>query len=188
MLIGILAFQGDYFLHQKILNKLKVNNKLVKNKKNLLDTNALIIPGGESTVISKFINSNMYSELIEYSKKHSIYGTCAGAILMSSKVDDVRIRPLNIVNVESIRNSWGRQIDSFSSNIKLQFSKKKYKASFIRAPKFRLLSEKIIVLSRLNNRDPILLRNKYHLISSFHPELGEDTRIHKYFLNMVNDE
>ena len=106
MIIGVLAFQGDYVLHQKILNLLNVRNILVRNKAELFKTDALIIPGGESTVIYKLLYKNdMIKEILDYSKKHSIYGTCAGGILMSSKISDSIINPLEIVDVKVYRNA-----------------------------------------------------------------------------------
>ena len=188
MLIGILAFQGDFALHQKILNKLNVKHILVKDSNSLFKTDGLIIPGGESTVMSKMIYKNsMDDDLIQYSKKHSLYGTCAGAIIMSSRINDAIVKPLKIMNVEIYRNSWGRQINSFTENIILSFSKPLFKANFIRAPKIKVLSSNIKILSKIEE-EPVLIREEQHLMSTFHPELGDDLRIHNYFLNMISDE
>jgi len=180
--VGILAFQGDFVLHSKILKKLNVENIFVKSIEDLNSSDALIIPGGESTVMSKMINLyNLSIPLQKYSLTKSIYGTCAGAILMSSKIKDPIVKPLKIIDVAVHRNSWGRQIDSFSQNISLDFSTKKFIAKFIRAPKFKCLGKKLKVLASIDN-EPILIESSRHLISSFHPELGNDTRIHNYFL------
>ena len=187
MKIGILAFQGDFQLHQKILDKIHVSSILIKDINDLKNIDALIIPGGESTVISKMIiKYGFLKELIEFAKNKSIYGTCAGAILMSSSVDDKRVEPLKIIDVESIRNAWGRQIDSFSVNINLKFdSTKVFSATFIRAPKFICTNKNVQVLSSFKD-NVVLLRNTKHLISSFHPEIGLDTRVHEYFVKMIN--
>ena len=182
MKVGILAFQGDFVLHSKILKKLNVENIFVKNAQDLNSSDALIIPGGESTVISKMINlNNLSKHLEEFSLTKSIYGTCAGAIVMSSKIKDPIVKPLKIIDVEVYRNSWGRQINSFTSNISLEFSSKKFIAKFIRAPKFKCIGKKLKILANLDD-EPILIESARHLISSFHPELGNDTRIHEYFL------
>ena len=186
MLVGILAFQGDYFLHMQALDKLNVKHILVRDSKSLYKTDGLIIPGGESTVISKMIyRNNMNNDLIKYAKSNSIYGTCAGAIVMSSKINDHIVKPLKIINVQVMRNFWGRQIHSFSENIKLSFTKKYFNATFIRAPKFKILSNDLTILSNMEN-EPILIRNKKHLISSFHPEIGNDLSIHEYFVKMID--
>ena len=157
----------------------------VKDSKDLFACDALIIPGGESTVISKMIKyNNLYNHLIEYAENHSLYGTCAGAILMAQKLDDDIVENLKLIDVEMMRNAWGRQIHSFTANVKLSFSKNLFKAKFIRAPKVKVVSKNIEILSEYN-KEPILLRNKYHLISSFHPELGDDMRVHEYFIKMI---
>tara|TARA_Y100000996_G_scaffold76699_1_gene51589 strand:- start:281 stop:847 length:567 start_codon:yes stop_codon:yes gene_type:complete len=186
--IGILAFQGDFKLHESILKKLNVSPELIKNKEQLKDIDALIIPGGESTVISKMlIKNNFITSLKEFSKNKSIYGTCAGAILMSSNCNDERVNTLSIIDIEANRNAWGRQIDSFIDDIELSFSlDEKFAATFIRAPKFKIINNAVEVLSTYK-KEPVLIRNKKHLISSFHPEVNDDLRIHKYFIEMIND-
>ena len=106
MKVGILAFQGDFSLHKKILNKLNVDSHYVRNVEDLSLSDALIIPGGESTVISKMIMLNKLNKPLQtYSLSKSIYGTCAGAIVMSSKITDPIVKPLKIIDVEVYRNS-----------------------------------------------------------------------------------
>ena len=187
MKIGILAFQGDYELHSKILNILDITSVYIKYKKQLNSIDGLIIPGGESTVISKMIYENNFENALkEFSMNKSIYGTCAGAILMSSLCEDARVKPLSLLGVEALRNAWGRQIDSFTDSVDLSFSKtNKFLASFIRAPKLKIIDTKLEVLSYYKN-EPILVRSKKHLISSFHPEMNNDTRIHEYFIDMIH--
>ncbi len=188
MKIGILAFQGDFRLHQKILDEINISNVLVKDLVDLKQIDALIIPGGESTVISKMINQyGFFDKLIEFAKTKSVYGTCAGAIIMSKKVNDDRVKPLGLIDVTSIRNAWGRQVDSFAASISLDFDlEEPFEATFIRAPKFTSIDKKNHLLSYYK-KNVVLLRNTKHLISSFHPEIGSDCRIHKYFINMINE-
>ena len=113
MLIGVLSLQGDYHLHVKMLDRLNVDTLLVNSHKTLNKTDALIIPGGESTVISKLlVETGLDKKIQRYSETKSIFGTCAGAILMSSKVEDDEVENLNVINIETLRNSWGRQIHS----------------------------------------------------------------------------
>ena len=187
MIIGVLALQGDYSLHAEILNKNKITNILIKDPLELSSIDGLIIPGGESTVILKLLNKfNFINALNKFSLKKNIFGTCAGAILMSKSTND-KLKTLNYINVKSFRNHWGRQINSFSDNVKLSFAKKNFLAHFIRAPKFICKSSDLIILGKYEN-EPILIRNKKHLISSFHPEMTNDFLIHKYFINMVKNE
>ena len=187
MLIGILAVHGSFNLHKKILDRLNICNILVKNKHQLLNSDALILPGGESTVISQYLcKQNLHDEIKRYSLNHSIYGTCAGGILMSSYIKDNIVKPLKIANIAVHRNSWGSQIDSFTEEIKLSFSKNLFKAIFIRAPRYNIKSKKIKILAEFNN-EPVLIQEGRHLVSSFHPELGHDTRIHEYFLKLASN-
>ena len=119
MIIGILALQGDYSLHAKILDNNNVNNILIKTPSELSHIDGLIIPGGESTVILKLLDKFDFNQgLKDFSSKKHIYGTCAGAIVMSRCTND-NLKTLNFINIKSFRNFWGRQINSFTDNIKL---------------------------------------------------------------------
>ena len=187
MVIGILSFQGNFSLHKKILDNLNIPSLYVIDKISLDKTDALIIPGGESSVITKFLKkTKLDKNIIQYSLEKNIFGTCAGAIIMSSKCDDNNINTLNIINIKSYRNSWGRQIDSFETNIKLSFNESTISAKFIRAPKIKKLSTDINILSTYKD-EPVLARNNKHLVATFHPELNGDSTIHEYFINMINE-
>jgi len=187
MLIGILSFQGDYSLHSEILNNLNVKSIYVNSIKTLMLTDALIIPGGESTVISKFIiRDNMKEVIYKYGLSKCIYGTCAGSIIMSKKCDDPKVVNLGLLDITAYRNAWGRQVYSFEENIKFKFNNESSKVSFIRAPKIKVNSSSVSVLGEYEN-EPILVRNSRHLVSTFHPEISGDLTIHKYFLNMVKE-
>lgn len=187
MLIGILSFQGDYSLHRKILSRLDVNCLYVNSIETLNKTDALIIPGGESSVISKFITeSKMKEKIYEYGSSKCVYGTCAGLILMSKKCHDDKVVNLGLLDVTVYRNAWGRQVHSFEENMKFKFNSQVIKLSFIRAPKIKINSNTINILGKYNN-EPVLVRNSRHLGSTFHPEVSGDLSIHKYFLRMVKE-
>ena len=187
MLVGVLSFQGDYFLHRKILSRLNVKCLYVNSIESLTKTDALIIPGGESTVISKFITkSKMEKEIYKYSLSKCVYGTCAGLILMSKKCDDKKVVNLGLLDVTAYRNAWGRQVHSFEDNIKFNFNSDTTKLSFIRAPKIKINSNTINILGKYDN-EPVLIRNTRHLGSTFHPEVSGDLSVHKYFLKMVKE-
>ena len=186
MIIGVLALQGNFAMHQSMLSKLDVDSILVKYPHELERCDGLIIPGGESSTISKLINSHgLRLPLIDYAKANSIFGTCAGMILLSSTDSTENLNPLNIMDFSVIRNGWGRQIFSFTKEITVNLSKKiKYLATFIRAPKIATISDSVNVLSTLKE-EIILISDGIHLASSFHPEFGADTQIHSYFITLV---
>lgn len=186
MIIGVLALQGDFELHQNMLSKLGVPSISIKYPYELEKCDGLIIPGGESTTISKLIDSNGFRlPIIKYSRNNSIFGTCAGMILLSATESNENLKPLNIMDFTVTRNGWGRQIFSFTKEVNIDFSERfKYLATFIRAPKVLTIKDSIRVLSKLNE-EAILLTDGFHLASSFHPEFGSDPQIHNYFINLV---
>ena len=189
MKVGILALQGDFSLHKKSLDILGVTNIYVNKEKDLSNCDSLIIPGGESTTMSILIkNYDLYNPIKKYSLNHTIFGTCAGAILMSKTSNDSRVLNFSCINVKSKRNSWGRQIQSFTDTINLanDFEVNSLKTSFIRAPKFYDFGSDCTILGTYNN-EPVLIRNNMHIISSFHPEVhNNNLPIYKYYLNMIN--
>lgn len=184
--IGILALQGDFELQRKVLENLGQSTTTVRYPHQLKNCNALIVPGGESTTMTMQISSNGLSDSIkEFAENHSIMGTCAGAIMLSQNVDDDRVNPLQIMEIDSKRNSWGRQVHSFQSDVILSFDQKKaFVATFIRAPKLTIRNEKIEILARYNG-EKILVTDGKHLAASFHPEIGDDYRVHEYFIKLI---
>ena len=190
MKIGILAIQGDFFLQKKALDRLNVNSLFVRTSKDLLDCDSLILPGGESTTMSLLLDKfNLRDSIIDFSKDHSLFGICAGSILMSNNSNDKRVDNLSLISLDTVRNFWGSQINSFCDNILLNdnyFTKTEYFATFIRAAKFKNLSTSNSILAFYNN-EPVLVRNNKHLVAAFHPEIGNDLSIFKYFINMLNE-
>ena len=185
-MVGILALQGDFEKHGDILSRLKVDYLYIKDKQELDKTDALIIPGGESTTLSMLIDrANLRKELIRYSKNKSIFGTCAGMIMLSStKNQDIKgsVDTLGAMNIAVSRNSWGTQIDSFEKSVDLEkFNIKSFNAIFIRAPKITKVEGNVGKVEYLDE-EPILIDDGRHLACSFHPELDNDTRVHEYFL------
>jgi 5'-phosphate synthase pdxT subunit len=188
VIIGVLALQGNFAMHQNMLVELDVPSILVKYPDELEKCDGLIIPGGESSTMSKLIDSHgLRLPLVEYSKNNSIFGTCAGMILLSSTGSSKNLYPLNIMDFSVTRNGWGRQIFSFTKEVYINFSSEiQFSATFIRAPKVTTISDSINVLSKLNE-EIILLSDGLHLAASFHPEFGTDTQIHNYFINLVKE-
>jgi len=198
-IVGVLALQGDFREHvlavRRAMNDLNYPVTLVKTKEDIEPITHLIIPGGESTVMSKLsivhqTEENLRKKII---KKHSegmrVFGVCAGVILISSKIErqseNDPFEGLGLIDITTARNAYGRQIDSFEAKIKIKdFDPEDYHAIFIRAPKIvSTNSSEIEILS--THKDVIILaKNESVLVCAFHPELTEDSRIHKYFLSM----
>ena len=189
MVLGVLSLQGDFDLHVKKLESLNVETIRVKTSKDLSKTDGLIIPGGESTTISLLIDKlNLRKILEEYCSKKYVFGTCAGLIMISN-IEDKIVKPLNLISFDIERNAYGKQIDSFSKNVDLEFDKKiPFNASFIRAPKIMPLNDEEVEVLAYDGDNPILVKRGKFLGSSFHPEIGNDNRIHEYFLKMINNE
>jgi len=185
--VGVLALQGNYNQHQRILDILGVNNILVKYPQDLENCNLLIIPGGESTAISKQVERNNFRKpILKFAKNHSIFGTCAGMILLSSSEKSTNLDPLSIMDFKVDRNAYGRQIDSFFGNLCLEFNgTDSFKGLFIRAPKISCLGKGIEVLATYENQ-PVMVTNGRHFATTFHPEIGDDCRIHEYIMENID--
>jgi len=181
--IGILGLQGAFAKHIAMLQKLGVNALQVRYPDELDKCDGLILPGGESTTISKLLDEmNIRDRLLHYDRP--MFGTCAGAILLSEKTGDPQVQALRRVAITSRRNAWGRQVDSFVSPITLSFEKSPFKAVFIRAPKLTKPGPEVKILGRFDG-EIVLVQNGNILLSTFHPELTDDNRIHAYFIKQI---
>ena len=190
MKIGILALQGDFHEHQVCFNKLRVKTQLVRSVADLNLCDSLVIPGGESTTISKLLNiSNLDSEIITKSKNGMpLWGTCAGLILISNKIIEGDPDPLKILDIKTSRNFYGRQVDSFVEKINLFNDKDEFEAIFIRAPKIMEIGKNVDIISVTNDNSPVAVQSKNILGTTFHPELTDDLRIHKHFIKMRSNK
>ncbi|MCE5329428.1 pyridoxal 5'-phosphate synthase glutaminase subunit PdxT [bacterium] len=184
--VGVLALQGAFREHINSIKMCGAKAIEIRFPDQLEEVDGLIIPGGESTTIGKLINKYNFKPYLDefYSSGKAIYGTCAGLILVAKKVLNEDIG-LGYIDIEAQRNSYGRQIDSFEEYVTLGFDgKEKFKAIFIRAPRILKIGPTVDILSKIND-NIILARQNNVLVSTFHPELQEDTRIHEYFLKMI---
>ena len=190
MKVGVLALQGAFKLHVQALERLGVEAIEVRSLENFAASEALIIPGGESTTMSFLLESSgIFDSLQERSNNRMpILGTCAGMILLSSKITDGRNdqKPLNLIDIEVRRNGYGRQIDSFESDLLIEGFNRSFRGVFIRAPLVENVSEKVEVLAEINGR-PVMCRQDSIIVTSFHPELADDARIHAEFLELVSN-
>jgi 5'-phosphate synthase pdxT subunit len=187
MKIGVLAIQGDFAEHIVMLKRLGVETAEVRLPAQLNGLDALIIPGGESTTIGKLAEDfGLIEPLRTFGKTHAIWGTCAGAIFLSK--DARRNQPLlGIMDISVVRNAFGRQVDSFEADFDLPELGEggPYHAIFIRAPIIESVEGSVKVIASLPDGRIIAARQGKLLATSFHPELTQDTRFHKYFLSLV---
>jgi 5'-phosphate synthase pdxT subunit len=182
--VGVLALQGAYQKHVESLSKLEVESRLIRKAAELDDCSALIIPGGESTTISLLMQEyDMYEPIKKFAETHPVMGVCAGMIMMANQVDDDRVKPLGIMPFKALRNHFGRQVHSFTTEINLEFDDNgaSFSAHFIRAPGTENLSPEIQVLATYDN-EAVMIGAGKHVALSFHPELTADTRVHDYWL------
>ncbi len=190
MKVGVLALQGAFKLHVQALERLGVEAIEVRSLENFEASQALIIPGGESTTMSFLLESSGIFEALQERSNNGmpILGTCAGMILLSSKITDGRNdqKPLKLIDIEVRRNGYGRQIDSFESDLMVKGFENFFKGVFIRAPLVESVGENVDVLAELNGQ-PIMCRQESTIVTSFHPELADDDRIHAEFLEMVSN-
>lgn len=186
MKIGVSGIQGDFREHKLTLEKLGVETLVVRKPEELDLVDALIIPGGESTTMIRIMKmTGLYNALKEKIKEgFPVFGTCAGMIVLSKKVVNFPQDSLNAIDIKLERNAYGRQVDSFETDVEIKFSSTPFRAIFIRAPKVVEYGREVEVLSEYEN-SPILLRQGKILVASFHPELTDDLRVHEFFLDMV---
>lgn len=188
--VGVLDIQGSVEEHFEMLKKIGAAAVLVKSKEDLDDVAGLIIPGGESTTISKLLERcGLDQEIRRRARRRQkplvIWGTCAGAILLAKKIVGREVRTLSLMDIEIQRNAYGRQIDSFSTELKVPaLGESEIPAVFIRAPVVLSVSREAHVMATCN-RTPVMIRQQNVLATMFHPELTSDTRIHKYFLSLT---
>lgn len=187
-IIGVLALQGAFAKHIAMLESLGVRAVEIRKPEELAVCQGLIIPGGESTTIMRQVNFINFAETLkEFSKHKPLFGTCAGLILMSQEIIGDPLEPFGILNVSVERNAFGRQYESFSTNLTAKLSSTKPElipAVFIRAPRIRHCGPGVDVLAALEG-EPVLIRQGFHLGATFHPELSHHTAIHKYFASLV---
>ncbi len=183
--IGVLALQGDFALHAESIRRTGSDSLEVRTVEELEGCDALVIPGGESTVLAKLLKETGLDEGVRrFSDKHPVMGTCAGLIVLSSKVMDHSIAPLGLIDITVVRNAYGRQMDSFISEVALvtDSSLGGFEGVFIRAPKITGMGKDIEVLAQRGD-DVVMVRNKSVLVTAFHPELTMDSRIHTFFID-----
>jgi 5'-phosphate synthase pdxT subunit len=187
--IGILALQGAFAEHIATLRSLGVDTAEVRLPEELDGIDGLIIPGGESTTITKLMLSYELADKIKRLAKNGlpIMGTCAGMIMLALKVDKNDRLPTGIMDIEVKRNAFGRQVDSFEIDLDIPaIGDEPYHAVFIRAPKIENTGPNVDILAKLSDDTIVAAKEGNLIVLAFHPELTVDKRLHQYFLDIVN--
>lgn len=188
MVIGVLAMQGAYKEHINILQDLDVSPVEIRNKNDLQNIDGIIIPGGESTTMGKLIRTlDIYDDLKEKIESGMpVWGTCAGMILLAKSICNDDTVHLGTMDIEVKRNAYGRQLGSFNTKSNVEGIGEDIEMVFIRAPYIENVDDNVEVLSVVDN-NIVAAKENNMLVTSFHPELTSDYRVHKYFLKMVEE-
>jgi len=188
-LIGVLALQGAFDAHQRALDELGASTCQVRTPADLADVDALVMPGGESTTMSRLLQTAGLFDPIAHRLADGmpVFGTCAGMILLATEVLDGRTDQCSFgaIDLSVRRNGYGRQVDSFEVDVDVDGLADPFHVVFIRAPKVERTGDAVVVLAA-HDGVPVLARQGHVLVASFHPELTSDRRLHAMFLDMVH--
>lgn len=191
MKIGVLALQGDFDAHRRRLEQLGAEVVLVKKPEQLDELDGLVIPGGESGTFLKLLGAEGFEKLKQFVRTKPTFGTCAGAILLATEVENPAQAGLGALNIRIRRNAYGRQIDSsiregkFLRDLEGRLAESPLEMVFIRAPKISHVGDDVEVLAT-EGSDPVAVRQGRAMAATFHPELSDDPRVHQAFLKLVS--
>ncbi len=186
--IGVLAIQGDFAEHIAVLAELGVDAREIRLPDQLESLDGLIIPGGESTTLSRLMSIYNLREPIQRmaSEGRAVWGTCAGMIMLAKEITEQDPVPLGIMDIGVQRNAFGRQVDSFEQSLNISsLDCGPFHGIFIRAPVIIRVGEEVTVIASLEDGRPVAVRQGNILATAFHPELTRDSRFHRYFINLV---
>jgi len=191
MVIGILALQGDFIEHSHMLKQIGIKSVEIRLPHEMKKIDGLIIPGGESTTMMKLMHIyNLIEPIKQFAAgKMPVWGTCAGMICLAKDVlnpDSSPMETLGLMDISVERNAFGRQVDSFETNLQIaQLKDGPFPGVFIRAPYIEKTGKGVETLATLPDGRIVAARQGNMLATSFHPELTHDTRIHKYFSALI---
>jgi 5'-phosphate synthase pdxT subunit len=192
MKIGVLALQGDFDAHRRRLEELGAEVVLVKKPEQLDDIDGLVIPGGESGTFLKLLGEEGFEKLKHFVHAKPTFGTCAGAILLATEVENPKQAGLGAIDIRIRRNAYGRQIDSSIREgmlIQKKAEDSPLEMVFIRAPKIEHVGPNVEILATEgSNKDPVAVRQGRVMAATFHPELSQDTRMHAAFLDLFRSD
>jgi 5'-phosphate synthase pdxT subunit len=183
--IGVLALQGDFDAHRRRLEELGAQVVLIRKPEQLDQVDGLVIPGGESGTFLKLLGDKGFEKLKQFVRVKPTFGTCAGAILLATEVENPQQAGLGALDISIRRNAYGRQLDSSIRQGKL--GNAPLEMVFIRAPKISRVGPNVEVLATQGKDNlPVAVRQGSAMAATFHPELSDDPRIHQAFLDLVN--
>lgn len=187
MTIGILALQGGYAAHANVLEKLGIDYSFIRQVSELSQVQGLILPGGESSTALKLMQEEGLFAAIQTAANNGlpIFGTCAGAILMAKQVTSPTQPSLGLIDITIVRNAYGRQLSSGIAYGSCTLKTEQLEMVFIRAPRIMDLGENVDVIAKYNNQ-PVCVQQNRFLVSTFHPELTQDTTLHRHFISLCN--
>src|ERR1700716_1111469 len=194
MKIGVLALQGDFDAHRRRLEELGAEVLLVKKPEQLDEIDGLVIPGGERGTFLKLLGKEGFAKLKQFVRLKPTFGTCAGAILLATEVENPKQQGLGAIDIRIRRNAYGRQIDSSIREGKLLQSalddgpgSSPLEMVFIRAPKIEHVGTGVkVIATEGEDNAPVAVRQGRVMAATFHPELSDDTRVHQAFLDLVS--
>lgn len=186
--VGILAVQGDYEAHGRVLARLGVEHRLVRHATELKGLDGLILPGGESSTMLNFLEQEGLCEaVVKFAKEGgAIFGTCAGAILLAREVKNPAQASLGLADLTVVRNAYGRQLSSHVTQVPTKLNNAPLEMVFIRAPVIERVGSGVEVLAEYQGH-PVLVREGRVLAATFHPELTDDASVHQAFLKLVGN-
>ncbi len=190
MKIGVLALQGAVAEHIAMFSALDEKAVPIRLPSELRDIEALVIPGGESTTISKLLlEYDLMSPIRQLAEKgFPMLGTCAGLVLLAKKVPNLDLEPIGVMDIEVKRNAYGRQVDSFETDLSIPvLGDDPFRGIFIRAPIIEKINSKVEILCQLHGQ-PVAVKQGRLLACAFHPELTDDLRFHRYFLDLIKGD
>ena len=189
MRIAVLALQGAFFEHEQMLERLGVETFEIRQLADWAQNkDGLIIPGGESTVQSKLLKDLELLEPITHDIENGlpVFGTCAGLILLAKNVEGEEFKRISTMDIDVCRNAYGRQLGSFYTEHNMKEVGDNVPMTFIRAPYIKKVNVDTRILAEVDGHIVAAQQGK-QLVTAFHPELNDDTRVHEYFLNMINE-
>ena len=185
--IGVLALQGDFAEHEAILRGLGAKAREVRLPRDLDGLDGLIIPGGESTTITRLLAMyNLLEPIRSFARARPVWGTCAGMIVMAKRATDLDREGLELMDISVERNAFGRQVDSFETDIEVKgIEGPPLRAIFIRAPLISEVQPGVEVMAALEDGRVVAAKQGHLMVTAFHPELTDDDRMHRYFIEMA---